>query len=117
MRGLTQEEIDNAPDWATHYRAIDSEVQYESTTKWMAIGVYFPFIIRGPFSQKSKLTKCKPIPSKSFYISEHEFDGLFYQGGSSYRVDFNIDMESFSLSKDDVIALSKHFKLTEEDLK
>ena len=90
MRELTQQEIDSAGFGFTHYSINEFDLPL--------------FWVGGGYNRK-------PIPRKPFDIGEYEFDGLFYQGGSAYRADFNIDIESFSLHKADVIALAKHFKL------
>ena len=61
MRDLTEKEMAKAPCWATHYRVDEHRILFESKGLWMEVGVYFPFIIRGPFKQNSKLTKCKEL--------------------------------------------------------
>lgn len=110
-----------APDWATHYRFNSFEVMYESTKKWVAIGLNHPYIKRGPYSQNSKLTKCKPIQRKKFDISEHEFSddklSLLIDDADLISINDNCSGSCFDLHKDDAIAIAKHFKLTAEDLK
>ena len=112
MRELTQQEIDSAPDWATHY-TMDDDGEIFWLSKEFAM-TQLGTRIKRKFV-RGYLSGChsseKPIPRKPFDIGEYRFDGLFYQGGSACRADFNIDIESFSLHKTDVIALAKHFKL------
>ena len=61
MRDLTENELKKAPYWATHYRVDKHRILFESEGRWMEVGVNFPFIVRGPFKQNSKLTKCKEL--------------------------------------------------------
>ncbi len=72
MRHLTQQEIDNAPDWATHYFTYnnDKEIRWQDNIKhlfmWSHEGKIFPFprkeyqrgeqIPRKEFDTKSELT-------------------------------------------------------------
>lgn len=129
---LTSEELNKLkPCWATHYRYTDYEILFESKHQWLGVGLNFPFIKRGPFKHKSKLTKCKPIPefnTESFDITKHKFsdDRLEHDGdtlNAEHQV-FGNHLDGYSteylyleLSKDDAIALAKHFKLTASDLK
>ena len=95
MRELKQQEIDNAPEWATHYY-----VDYDDSVS---------------FNRGAGCSK--PIPRKSFHISNHEFDDKFHL--TSCHVDDCGDVEislansptDTYITKQDAIALAKHFKL------
>jgi len=67
MRDLIQTEIDNAPDWATHYQALGDSVLFESESKTQLmvdgeLGNLIPF---GGVSETSK-----PIRRKELSIDE-----------------------------------------------
>lgn len=124
MRDLTAEVLNKLkPSWATHYRTNLGEVMFESETKWCAIGLNFPFIERGPFKQKSKLTKCKPIPplnkSKQFDITQHEWSDVIaeIEPESGHTLVIKSHGSWLSFDKDDVIAMARDRGLTAEDLK
>lgn len=62
MRQLTQTEIDNAPDWATHYSALKWGVLYQSNEYFQADG-------DGSKCSQSRVSdEAKPIPRKEFDI-------------------------------------------------
>ena len=103
MRELTQQEIDNAPDWATHY-AMDDDGEI--------------------FWQRKLVSGChsseKPIPRKPFDIGWYEFSDkdIFnhFITKDKSRVNFDFDSElmpsdTIGFNKQDAIALAKHFKL------
>lgn len=120
MRKLTKEELNKLkPTWATHYRYNSSEVLFESKNQWCATGLNFPFIKRGPFKQKSKLTKCKPIPAierKPFDITKHE---LFKSGILTKHKngrDLHVNHLMWRLDKDRAIAIAKALGVTGADL-
>jgi len=120
MRELTNKELNTIkPFWATHYRYNSSEVLFESATRWMAVGVNFPFIKRGPFKHKSKLTKCNLIPSYSvepFDITKHE---LFKSGILTKHKngkDLYVNHLMWQLDKDRAIAIAKALGVTGDDL-
>ena len=95
MRELTQQEIDNAPDWATQYLIDSGRVEYYSVD-----GINSAY-------------GAKPIPRKPFDIGKYddEMDGI-HPCDSPY-----IGMADGELRVDGVvqkchaIAIAKHFKL------
>ena len=99
MRELTQQEIDDAPEWATQYLIDSGRVEYYSVD-----GINSAY-------------GAKPIPRKPFDISNHEFDDKFHL--TSCHVDDCGDVEislansptDTYITKQDAIALAKHFKL------
>ena len=126
MKELTEEELNKLkPTWATHYRYNSSEVLFESKNQWCAFGLNFPFIKRGPFKRKSKLTRCKPIPAiekKPFDITKHLWSdsdvGKAESSGDDLIIeDSDYDISSILINKCDAIAIAKHFGLTAGDLK
>ena len=116
MRELTQQEIDNAPEWATGYFITPgfNGVTYESHEFYQ----YLPCGSRVEQLSSGLSVNAKPIPRKEFDISEYEFSD------SEVEVETNEDgtvwlcaVAYSSVNKRDAIALAKHFKLTAEDLK
>ncbi len=116
MRKLTQQEIDNAPDWATHYLIVNEVFMWESKTEWSHYGSERVMCNHG-------LGKAsKPIPRKEFDIARCEFDGL-----SNVTVDGNFivfevvnsddETTDVYIDKEFTIAAAKKFKLTTDDLK
>lgn len=109
MRQLTQKEIDQAPEWATHYDAVGDTVMFESKDYTQIIikgelGNLIPF---GPVSAHSK-----PIPRKPFHISDEWHS-------STYNILDNGSIELIddpTLDRNQVIDLARHFKVTGEDL-
>lgn len=106
MRQLTQQEINDAPDWATEYNIdrdddifwLSSEyVQMKSCARVNRVNVtgYFDCI--------------KPIPRKEFdigpYIFLHQADG------------WSAQEEEIEIARHKAIEIAKHFKLTGSDLK
>jgi len=78
MSDLTQQEIDDAPDWATHYIKTGNCVLFESEdkTQQMMNGKLGGLLLFGPVSEDAK-----PITRK-------EFDGCVCQGCKAmYKVD------------------------------
>ena len=120
MRDLTQQEIDNAPSWATHYVLNCDGVMFESLSKTqMMIKGQLTDLI--PFGGVS--IGAKPMPRKSFDISEYEFK---YFDSACVSVDSENEIEiqiheaqecTKYITKSDAIALAKHFKLTADELK
>lgn len=101
MRKLTQQEIDQAPDWANFY-SIQKEKPYFTEFKRDQIGLPH-----------------RPVPRKEFDISEHlESDSthesrqpyISDEGCGTLKVDGNI-------LKFHAIGIAKYFKLTAADLK
>lgn len=119
MRQLTQQEIDQAPEWATHYvipagieaiRWRDSKhFQWSDCDCKQNLGGW-------------SILECQPIPRKEFDISAYEFSDLEIERAIQHDSDeVQLDMMDGSrpalINKRDAIALAKHFKLTSEDLK
>ena len=117
MRELTQTEIDNAPDWATHYFIFTDTAVYENETHFMASIEKLKLRNGGVGMRKD----AKPIPRKEFDISEHEFDDEDVGEIEFNEEEVQLNMRDGSrpsiLTKVDSIALAKHFKLTADDLK
>ena len=123
MRKLTQQEIDNAPEWATHYTITRpaSLPMYESTKSYQVVDNN-----RRIQPPKGISSHAKPIPRKEFDIVGYEFSDVNFDmcevDGQeiilyvSTHSDLN-QPNSITHDKQDVIALAKHFKLTAEDLK
>lgn len=115
MRDLTQKEIDDAPDWATHYSvAADGCVMYESSGLIIWTG------LDSPRCNIAISATAKPIPRKqeAFDIYQAKTSsGIKFTGANSMYVNVNYLEESAVVAKIDVIALAKHFNLTAEDLK
>lgn len=97
MRDLTQEEIDNAPEWATHYYVHHNDlVSFNCCREGRLI-----------FDITKHESECVfGIRIGEFDSSILEFDAA--DGHTTIGV---------SISKDDAIAFGKHYKLTAEDLK
>tara|TARA_R110000851_G_scaffold303237_1_gene460785 strand:- start:177 stop:539 length:363 start_codon:yes stop_codon:yes gene_type:complete len=120
MRGLTQQEIKSAPDWATKFEVSNTAIRWsdDSFIQW--------FYEDGKLSDKICFNPCfvnsKPIPRKAFDISEHEFsDDEISREVQATSDCVQLDMVDGSrpalLDKNDVISLAKHFKLTADELK
>lgn len=115
MRQLTKTEIENAPEWATHYGICeDGDILFENEE-------FFIFASK----PKKKLGQLfgvdedsKPIPRKEFDIEAFEADDMvkFYID-SDGDLEFDGFDESYLLRKDSAIAIAKHFKLTADDLR
>ena len=105
MRDLTQQEIDDAPEWADGY-AID----HDGNVEWYLGKCYL-------VEDANFFIEPQPIPRKPFDISEYEFDDKFHL--TSCHVDecgdvsiclANSPADTY-ITKQDAIALAKHFKL------
>ena len=118
MRDLTQEEIDNKPDWATDY-GIDTA----GTIRW-SDNLYFQWADDNKKTPKNACGiefKTKPIPSKPFDISVHvcndkdskiEVDHHHSDGVERLCIEVDAAYSCFAyMDKDDVTAMAKHFKL------
>lgn len=107
MRELTQKEIDNAPEWATHYDAAGATIMFESKdfTQIMIKGELGNLIPFGPVSAHSIL-----IPRKPFHISDtwHSSTYNILDNGSIELVD------DPTLDRDQVIDLARHFNIKED---
>ena len=103
IRDLTPQEIQAAPDWATHYLVNDdSALLFESDNYFMYAGDGFKW------SQTSGVSKLAlPIPRKEFDIKPYKHwcdpcDDSNGPDGFCYYVDLN---------RDKAIEIAKHFKL------
>lgn len=134
MRDLTQEEIDLAPDWSTHYSVFDDgDIMFESDEFYMWLFVSGDMSIKEHCNEMEP--ESRPIPRKPFDISEHEFsDGgiaintvnhVKGQPLSIYMPDEYYSVESgrcgrfeveFTLNKADAIAIAKALGVTGGDL-
>ena len=108
MRELTQQEIDNGPDWATHYFSDKGGVNWHSVgfIGWDSLKI--PTIRSIPCS-------AKPIPRKPFDInecwsSEDSFDCFMRVDADELTIDGKV-------TKVRAVLFAKHFKVTAEDLK
>ncbi len=117
MRDLTKEEIGNAPEWATHYRADSHSVVFECTEYWQRLLLQLGVFAHNRVKQKSKLTKCRPIVREVFDIGEYfnEDSGLCFDVTAGYLW-FERNGTATPSEKSDIIAAAKHFKLTARDL-
>jgi len=116
MRQLTQTEIENAPDWADEYYIDIKDVWYVNKKYGMA---KMNGRVRNIKSHSSIILDAKPIPRKEFDIGEYEFsDGdVLIDDIMSDEIVFESPGVGYSLLKEDVIALAKHFKLTVDGLR
>lgn len=118
MRKLTQNEIDNAPEWATHYGVIEFDhIMWRS--KYLGSinnSGQLPFYCYGIPEHCTK-----PIPRKEFDISDYEScdPNVDYIEAQEFciRTVFEDDINEYIENRDDVIAKAKHFKLTPGELK
>ena len=127
MRELTQEEIDNAPEWSSRYYSDEvAGIGYLNTSKGEVL--WANSNITRPFSPHAAIFKAsKPIPRKQFNISEHKFtdnENLELESQTDKILTFYscngenfIAGSYFDFYKHDVISMAKHFRLTMEDLK
>jgi len=88
MRNLTQQEIDDTPDWATHYKSKGNCVLFESEniTQLMVSGELGNLIPFGPVSPEAK-----PIPRKPFDISDLSIE--LYARNSSGTQKLHLDVD------------------------
>jgi len=111
MRDLTKDEIDDAPEWAITY-AIDND----GYILWLGDKTG---LSTNPNNSSFCMGPAKPIPRKEFDILEYDWSDVravysfdIYTDG----VEFDLNSHGLALSKQDAIALAKHFKLTPSDL-
>jgi len=112
MRNLTQKEIDEAPDWATHFKKCDGKIEWFNTS-W------------GENSLNIGLCT-QPIPRKQLDIAKHKFDdktishaGKYedYDDGAKYEyidITFKKPVTEALLSRSDVISMAKAFGFYKE---
>ena len=115
MRDLTQQEIKNAPEWATHY-FIDcmGHVTFESELLWQRVGTLYAEHSRAGLSND-----VKPVPRKAFDISEYKFSDCYLTVNNSWDdiIELACVIDFIDIRKNDAIAMAKHFKLTADELK
>ena len=122
MRGLTEEELKLAPDWATHYYAYaDGDILFECDTKCTL------YIKGSGFMLKTE--KCKgvclesvPLNNKPFDINKHEFsDSDLSATIENGELSIGIELDSYiaysKLNKSDAIAIARALDVTGDDLK
>lgn len=117
MRELTQQKIDQAPDWATMYFIKDGICWYNE--------IFFQWETGNKIKCGNNFNNAefKPIPRPEFDVNEYEFsDGNIKVAFDNdiVFVDVNYDdfySQSCEFNKVDIIALAKLVKLTPEDLK
>jgi len=121
MRDLKQQEIDDAPQWATHYYVS----RINDTVRWNGDELFmweFESAAKSISEYGFRNMHTQPIPRKPFDISEHEFSDETSHIEINSANELAVCMTAtngkwFAMYKDDAIALAKHFKLTVEDLK
>ncbi len=122
MRELTREEIDNAPEWATHY-VIDTECD-QAIYKGQRPESEFYYcwweglIGRMPYSRLDGDEKPIPRKQEAFDICQYKLGGEF----SHFISDGDLFLEgdycvNYKIDKGYSIALAKYFNLNAEDLK
>jgi len=126
MRDLTQEEIDEAPEWALNFRVIENNftpkiISYNcGSNKKKSQAYYLDHKTWTPICfGATQHEEFKPIPREKFDINK------YYEDRNNYDDPYictKIDGDDCcivdgSLGKEDAIAIAKYFKLTPEDLK
>lgn len=118
MRELTQQEIDNAPKWATEYCVQYQSIRYSNKTHYQWVDAESSEK-KGHFTGRSILMT-RTIPGKEFDITEYKFSDPEIGATQFDDDEVQLDMVDGSrpalLNKRDAIALAKHFKLTASDL-
>lgn len=124
MRGLTEAELNLAPDWATHYYFYNSDalsIVFENEVRFQSYcvktGVFSCIGVRQ--SRTSK--RAKQVPKKHFDIAEHEFLESDIQlaeivGGKLRLHLMSGDLPYVDQSKKDAIAIAKAMGVTAKDL-
>ena len=120
QRQLTQEEIDIAPEWATHYLVGEyNDILFQSDD-------YFQRLEDGLLNVKvTQVTsgisrKAQPIPRKAFDISEYKFTSgdinIIHDDGGLF-IEVDSDRSLFAeIKKCDAIAIAKALGVKPEDL-
>lgn len=119
MRELTQEEIDLAPDWATHYYLdVCGDIWFQSNIKQVYMMGFQLLKERGaPYGISSR---AKPIPRKAFDLSGYEFSDsdvsrVVVTKGIAY-VYTSIEKSGVDFKKADIITIAKALGVTGDDL-
>ena len=117
MRDLTQQEIDNAPDWATHYYITPSgTITFESDKMFQSVsGTVHSNVVTGI----SK--RCRSIPRKAFDIRYHDWGDEFIVivdcDSEHFQLMCTVQNELFGIHRKDIITMAKHVNLTADELK
>jgi len=124
MRDLTQQEIDDKPEWATHYCIGDftdnDRICYEGN---IPVADYCYQYVGGIIvGGNNGITEdAKPIPRKEFDITTYDYShgGLTLHSVDDVNGDLYLSHygEVHRRTRKDTIAEAKHFKLTAEDLR
>jgi len=122
MRDLTQQEIDDAPDWAnsTFINSKGLIVWFNNESgKAKVIGWDVDAVILSRVHYA--FSHNKSIPRKEFDIGSHDWsdESIVVIAADDDCIELMCDISGdvFDLSREDFIAGAKHFKLTESDLK
>ncbi len=122
MRKLTKQELELAPDWATHYWIHDNKVMFESQT-------YFQLLSDGVLGCRYNnaagyvSSHAAELSKKPFDITKHDFSDDYVlraelEDGCSLSVELQSHELGFiSFNKNDAIAISKALGVTAEDFK
>lgn len=121
MRDLTQDEIDNSPEWADKYKVIGEALFFVNKKHQCQL------IISKNHSRMHDLffdyKECQLIPRKitTFNLNKLIDDNLANNSTNTYRVNNRLYLRFFSksgfLEKSDSVKIAKYFKLTPGDLK
>jgi hypothetical protein len=117
MRKLTQQEIDQAPDWATHYYSdgCDEYVRFQCNIKHLFMWTDEEKV--NTFA-RSDHHQGEPIPRPKFDIWSVKFNGdIALYSCDKLSVTF-IELEHTTcLGRTEIIAAAKHLNVTAEELK
>ena len=110
-RELTQEEIDLAPKWETHYMINEGSVIYSSYMYHWWVGLKEP--IDSYFGMNEN---AKPIPRQKIDITEHEFsysdivsvEPLLSRCVNFLRVELDVDQPLVDFEEKDIDAMKAH---------
>jgi len=116
MRELTQQEIDDAPDWATEYSIIRNHVVFIGEGRAVGVGdivLMWADVLNNEFVS---------IPRKEFDITKCKFDGFSNVTIDEDFIIFEVvssddETTDVYIDKKFTIAAAKKFKLTGSDLK
>lgn len=114
MRDLTQEEIDNAPEWATRYRISELNDGACYINKEKMVGMWRKNKIKFALVKGSSVFKySKPIPRKPFDIGEYDFsdcDAVIDVAPLTNAIRVSTKSgNNAELTESDVDAMKKHF--------
>lgn len=122
MRELTQQEIDQAPDWADNYfiHIVSGSIRWDCNEfyMWFDSDRRREWPIDGECGDDGQ-----PIPRKEFDITKFDFGDSdiwkvqITKHGNDVIFFTEYGSKLSTVNKEKTIALAKHFKLTVEDLK